>query len=494
MDRQGEAVSYNDIRLKTGYSEITPSSPDMDTSSLFSRRVKLKIPIVSSPMDTVTEAKMAIAIAKLGGLGIIHKALSPKEQAAMVGRVKHHLNAFVSDPICVSPDNTIGEILQMKKDKGYKFYSFLVRDSSGLIVGLVTHNDFDFCRDKDTRISKIMSTEIICAKPDITIQGAYRQMMETKKKILPVFNHDGSLRGIYTWADVSRIVLKSSETFNVDGRGSLVVGAAIGVGADLEERMNFLNREKVNVVVIDTAHGDSKKVIDAVKFCKKYYSQIDVVAGNISEPSSAKHLVRAGVDGIRVGQGPGSICTTRVIAGIGCPQVTAIYNCAKAVRGSGVPICGDGGIEYSGDIPIALAAGAHNVMMGKALAGTTESPGDIIHKGGRTVKSYRGMGSLGAMIEHKTSRERYGQTDLTPDKLVPEGVEAEIDYKGDLNIIVSLLIGGLKAGMGYVGAKNIAALHRKADFHKISGTGLRESHPHGLLNMKDAPNYRGEKL
>ncbi|MFA5155247.1 MAG: IMP dehydrogenase [Patescibacteria group bacterium] len=497
IDKSGLALSYKDVRMATGYSDIIPSDQRMVTSSKFSTNVMLKIPIISSPMDTVTEYKMAIAMAKTGGSGIIHKALSPKMQASMIGKVKHHLSAFISDPICIKPDDTVGGVIKMGKEKGYKFYSFLVRDGSGKIIGLVTHNDFDFCPNPDKKISEIMSKEIIFGKSGTTIQQAYKQMLENKKKILPIFNRDGSLKGIYTWADVTRIVLKSSEKYNVDSSGSLIVGAAIGVGPDLEERMELLSQEKVNVVVIDTAHGDSKKVIETIKFCKKYYPHIDVVAGNISEPDSAKRLVKAGVDGIKVGQGPGSICTTRIIAGIGCPQVTAIYNCSKAVRGSGVPICADGGIEFSGDIAIAIAAGADNVMLGSVLAGTTETPGEIIRRGGRTVKIYRGMGSLGAMIDNQASRERYGQGGITTtDKLVPEGIESEVDYKGNVEIVLSMMIGGLRAGMGYVGAKNLSSLHRKANFHLITNSGLTESHPHGLTNIQDAPNYhyRGEKL
>lgn len=492
MDGQGLALSYGDVRLRTGHSEILPR--EVNIESRFSRNIGLKIPIVSSPMDTVTEAKMAIAMAIAGGIGVVHKALTPKKQAAAIGKIKHYLNAFISDPICVNVFDSVSEVLKMKAEKDYKFYSFPVINEDGQVVGLVTRNDFDFSSSPTDMMGQIMSKEIIKADANTTMEGAYKMMMKTRKKILPIFNSNGGLKGIYTWADVKRIISGGSDIYNLDKNGSLIAVAAIGVGEDLEERMELLSREKVDAVVIDTAHGDSKAVIAAIKFCKKYHPEIDVIAGNISEADSARNLIKAGVDGLRVGQGPGSICTTRVIAGIGCPQVSAVYNCSKAARGSGVPICADGGIEFSGDIPIALAAGAQNVMLGKMLAGTTEAPGVVIYKNGRPLKSYRGMGSLGAMLDNKSSRERYFQGEVTIDKLVPEGIEGEVDYRGDVDVILNQLVGGLRSGLGYVGAKDIADLQAKADFHKISGVGLKESHPHGLVSIKDAPNYRAEKF
>lgn len=489
MERIALALSYGDVRLKSGYSKVIPA--DVDLKTFFSRNVPLNIPIVSSPMDTVTEHKMAIAMAILGGLGIIHKGLSPKDQASAVGKVKHFLSAFITDPITVSPDDTVETVLLMKEKKNYRFSSFPVVDSEGKVIGLVTSNDFDFCMDHQLKISQIMSKEIIGIKQDASIDELYSTMSESRKKLLPVLDPAGGLKGIYTLADVKRIKTGKSNKYNLDSKGRLRVGATIGVREDAEERMELLSRRKTDVVVIDTAHGDSEGVIEALKFCKKNYPSIDVVAGNISEPEAAKRLEKAGADGVRVGQGPGSICTTRIVAGIGCPQVTASYNCAKAVRGSGIGVCADGGIEYSGDVPIALGTGATCVMLGKALAGTKESPGEIFFRDGKAVKIYRGMGSLEAMIDHRTSRERYGLAGNTAaDKLVPEGVKGDVDYKGEVSAVVFYFVEGTKSGFGYVGAQNVPEFQAKADFRRISNAGLKESHPHGLSNIQDSPNYR----
>lgn len=488
MDRIALALSYGDVRLRTCYSDIVQS--DTVLKSRFSRNVGLNVPIVSSPMDTVTETEMAIAMAKFGGLGIIHKGLSPEKQAKVVRKVKHYLSAFISDPITIRDGETVENVLKMRQAKGYGFSSFPVADESGNIVGIATRSYFDFCRDNQISIAQIMSKEIVSIPDGSSIEQAYEMMMDKHVRILPVFDDAGAFKGIYTLRDVKRIIEGNSVDFNLSADGTLRVGAAIGVGADAVERMKLLAEAKVDVVVIDTAHGDSKGVINALKFCKKEYPHIDVVAGNVSEGDSARRLADAGADGVRVGQGPGSICTTRIIAGVGCPQVTAIYDCAKALRGYDVPVCGDGGIEYSGDITIGLAVGADCVMLGKLLAGTTESPGEIITSHGeRPVKVYRGMGSLGAMLDNKASRERYGQGSSTKEKLVPEGVEGVVDYKGDVGVMIYQLLGGLRSGMGYLGSKTITVLQQKADFYQISSAGSKESHPHGLLEMKKAPNY-----
>ena len=476
MNASRTALSFNDVRLKTGYSEILPS--DADLKSRFSRNVKLQIPIISAAMDTVTESHMAIAMAKLGGLGIIHKALTPKDQASAVSKVKYDLNGFIPSPICVSENDTVREVMQMRETKAYKFMSFMVTDSNGKIVGLVTHNDFDFA-GYDSKISEIMSRKMIIAGKEVGVYEAAMIMMKDQKKILPIFD-DGEFKGIFTLSDVKRIINGDSQGYSLDSKGSLCVGAAIGVGADTEERLALLSKSRVDVVVIDTAHGNSKAVIDTIKYCKKNYPNIDVVAGNISEGEAAKRLVDAGADGIKVGQGPGSICTTRITAGIGRPQLSAIYECEKAIRGSGVPICADGGIETSGDIVIALAAGGNNVMLGRLLAGTTESPGEIIYKDNHQVKVYRGMGSLEAMLDNQASRERYGQANTSPDKLVAEGVKSLVDFKGDVKPIVIQLTGGLRSGMGYIGTPTLKDLQEKADFFQITSSGLSESHPHGL--------------
>lgn len=488
IDRFGWALSFGDVRLRTGYSEIKPNGTDLRTR--LSRHVSLEIPIVSSPMDTVTEARMAIKMAELGALGVIHKAMTPKEQADAVSKVKYKLNGFIPDPICVSAHDTVEQVLNMRKEKGFTFFSFMVNDSDGKKVGVVTHDDFDFSPSPQAKILEIMTREIISANSPITIDEARQLMLKNRKKILPVFGSKGEFEGIYTLKDVERILNGNSHGYNLDQDGRLRVGAAIGVGPDMSERLELLSRQKVDVIVIDTAHGNSKDVVEVVKYCKKHYPDIDVVAGNISEGDAAKRLVDAGADGLKVGQGPGSICTTRIVAGIGCPQVTAIYNCAKAVRGSGVPICADGGIEKSGDITIALGAGADSVMLGSLLAGTTESPGETMYREGKPVKMYRGMGSLDAMLSNQASRERYGQEGIASDKLVSEGVKSWLNFKGNVAPIVFQLTGGLRAGLGYLGAETIVILQQEADFYLITNSGLKESNPHGLDYIEQEVNSR----
>lgn len=488
MEEIGLALSYNDVRLKTRHSTVLPKEAVLKTR--FSRNVPANMPVISSPMDTVTEVKMAIAMAELGGLGIIHKNLTPDEQASMVQTVKHTLNAFIPDPICIRENQTVGEVLELVRKKNYKFRSFPVKDGSDKVSGIVASSDFEFCMEPGKKIADIMSRNIIKARTGTNVQEAYHTMMEHHIKILPVFNRQGKLMGIYTLADVRRIVTGNSLDYNLTSDGTLCVGAAIGVGDDARQRMELLANAKVDVVVIDTAHGDSKGVVDAVKYCKRHFPKIDVVAGNVSEAESARRLARAGADGIKVGQGPGSICTTRVIAGVGCPQVTAVYQCAKALRGSGTLVCADGGIQYSGDIVIALAAGASTVMLGKLLAGTTESPGEVIfQQNERRVKVYRGMGSLGAMRDNRASRERYQQGEAEQAKLVPEGVESKVDFKGDVASILHQLTGGLRSGMGYCGTRTIHDLQKNCNFHRITSSGLQESHPHGLT-VEDTTNYK----
>ncbi|QQG52897.1 MAG: IMP dehydrogenase [Candidatus Falkowbacteria bacterium] len=486
------AVSFDDVRLVTDYSEILPTQTSL--KSHFSRNVGLNTPIVSSPMDTVTEYKMGIAIAMDGGLGIIHKGLDPITQAAHVAKVKHRLNVFLTDPICIKSDDKVADILRMKEAKDYGFSSFPVMDNNGRIVGIVTSNDFEFCPDiENSFISDIMSSQLISALPGTNVMEAYSIMCKHHKKILPIFDDSRNLQGIYTLADVKRKITNNIEGYNLDKNGSLFVGAAVGVSADDRERAELLVQKGVDVLVIDTAHGNSLGVVEMLKYLKKTYSNIDVVAGNISEGEAAKRLVAAGADGLRIGQGPGSICTTRITAGIGHPQVSAIYECEKAIRGSGVPICADGGIRYSGDIAVAMGAGADSVMLGNLLAGTTESPGDVFFKNGKAVKVYRGMGSLEAMKEHKTSRQRYGQIEGGTDKLVPEGVSGEVLFKGEVHAVLHQLLGGLRAGLGYLGVKEVSFLKENADFHLVSNSGMQESHPHDLFSMNEAPNYRSPR-
>lgn len=482
-EEQRIALTFDDVRLKSGYSKVMPD--DVDLESKFSRNIGLKIPIVSAAMDTVTEHQMGIGMALLGGLGVIHKNMSPEEQARRVSKVKYYLNGLIDKPICVRKEQSIAEILKMKKEKEYSFNTFPVIDKKDRLVGILSKNDFDFCKSGSIKAGEAMSKEVITAPKGTKLEKAYEVMFENKKKTLPLVDKDNRLAGIYVFKDVKRIMMENPGGYNVDENGQLVAAAAIGVN-DFE-RLELLIEKKINVVVIDTAHADTESVVQNLKEIKKKY-KIDVVVGNVSEPESTKRLIKAGADGIKVGQGPGSICTTRVVAGIGSPQVSAVYKCSKIAQEYGVPVCADGGLKYSGDIPIALGAGAHCVMMGGMLSGTKEAPGDVIFREGRQWKIYRGMGSVGAMEEHKGSRERYRQSSGKK-SLVAEGVEGLKPYKGGLSQVMFQYINGLRRGMGYVGAADIAELHRKADFVRISGAGKAESHPHDILITREPPNY-----
>ncbi len=487
--REGLALTFDDVRLRTGYSEVMPDDVNLETK--FSRNVSLKIPIVSAAMDTVTEYGLAIELAKLGGIGVIHRSLSVEDQVIHVGRVKHHLNGLIEKPICVFEEEKVSAVLSRREEKGYTFHSFPVINKSGKLVGIVTGNDFEFCRDGSSIIRDIMSKVIFSASPNTTIDQAYDLMRKEKRKILPLIKKNNEICGMYVFSDVNRIKTRSAQTYNLDDKGQLRVAAAVGTGEEAFERVEKLNG-KVDVIVIDTAHGDSKSVIETLREIKKNYS-IDVVVGNVSIGESAKRLVDAGADGIKVGQGPGSICTTRIITGVGRPQLSAIYDCQKAIDGSLVPICADGGIKNSGDITLAIAAGAYSVMMGSLIAGTEESPGKIVIVNGIPCKSYRGMGSIGAMETSKNARERYLQKSSGKNQLIPEGVEGLVTYKGKLEDVIFQYAGGLKRGMGYVGACTIEELREKGDFDKITSAGLSESHPHGVEITKDPPNYTRER-
>ena len=482
---QGLALTFDDVRLRTGYSEIMPDGVNLE--SRFSRNVGLKIPIVSAAMDTVTESRLAIEIAKLGGIGVIHRGLNIEDQFREVDRVKHHLNGLIEKPICVYASDVVLDVLKRREEKKYAFHSFPVLGEDNKLVGIVTGNDFDLCDNSSLRIKDIMSAELLSAPRGINIDQAYQLMKERKKKALPLVDEDGTVNGLYIFSDVKRIKEGSARNYNLDSGGQLRVAVAVGTGDETMDRVSRLYGG-VDVIVIDTAHGDSKSVIETLKEIKRNYN-IDVVVGNVSVGVSAKRLVDAGADGIKVGQGPGSICTTRIIAGIGRPQVSAIYDCARAIEGSNIPICADGGLRSSGDVPIAIAAGAHSVMMGGMIAGTEESPGSVVYVEGRQWKSYRGMGSIGAMESNSGSRQRYLQSD--DGRLVPEGVEGLVPYKGKLSEVMAQYIGGLRKGMGYVGAKDIRELIIKGEFDRITLAGFSESHPHDIRITQDSPNYRG---
>jgi len=484
LERQYLAVTYADVRLKTGQSNVLPHQ--VDISSRFSRRVPLKIPIVSAAMDTVTERSMAIALAKCGGLGIIHRGLSPKDQAKQVTKVKLCLNGFINKPITVLADQTIAQVENRRADKGYTFHSFPVIDDAGKVIGVLTRNDFDFAQP-DQSVAEVMTKEVVTSYADTDIQTASDIMRQRKIKVLPLVDANGVLAGMYVASDLKRIMSADSQLYNTDEYNRLRVGAAIGTGGTEIERAILLIKAGVDVLVIDTAHGDTTTVVDTLGAIKLKYD-IDIVVGNVSEPESVKRLIAAGADGIKVGQGGGSICTTRIVAGVGCPQVSAIYSCARAANGSRVPICADGGITHSGDIPIAIGAGAHCVMLGRLLAGAEEAPGEPVIRGGVVYKCYRGMGSLAAMKASTASRERYQQNN--PQKLVPEGIEGAVPYDGPVEQLLVQYIGGLRAGMGYVGAEDIEMLREIARFHRVTSAGVIESHPHDVTITEDAPNYR----
>ena len=484
----GEALTYEDVRLRTDHSSVLPK--DVDLHSRFSRNVSLNIPVVSAAMDRVTEYKMAIALAKYGGLGVIHKNMTPPEQALSVARVKHYLNGLIESPICIDAKETIEVVLRWRDEKGYTFHTFPVTEKN-ILVGLMTRNDFDFASDKDRPVRDVMTPlrELMTAPSGTSIKEAYVKMQKGKKKVLPLTTKGGKLAGMYVFSDLERILAGNSSS-NTDKAGNLRVAAAIGVGEMALERAKLLSESRCDVFVIDTAHGDSENVFQTIKKVKARYSRIDIVAGNVSRGESAKRLAKAGADGVLVGQGPGSICTTRIISGIGTPQVSAVYDCAKALRGSGVPVCADGGISNSGDMVVALGVGAESVMLGRLLAGSLEAPGETRIVQGMKVKDYRGMGSIGAMRENIASRERYRQGTTPLNKLVPEGVEALVPFSGSVSESLDQYVGGIRSGMGYIGAHNIGELRRKAEIFRITPAGLKESHPHDLLYVEDAPNYR----
>lgn len=489
MDRLGLALTYDDVRLKTGHAAVMPSEVKLTTR--FSRNVPLNIPIVSSPMDTVTESRMAIAMAKAGGLGVIHRNLNPKSQANEVGKVKSYLNGLVAKPICVFGDETINMIENRRRQEGWNFHSFPVLDRDGKLIGLLTKNDFDLCDDTQLTASAVMTKGLITAKQGTDLETAYEIMRVQKKKVLPLLDSDGRICGMYVFSDVKRIRAGTFDGYNTDPGGHLRVAAAVGVGEAEVERAAFLAAAGVDALVIDTAHGDTAPVFQTFKLLREKFAGLDIVVGNISEGKSAARLLELGVDGIRVGQGPGSICTTRIVAGIGCPQVTAIYNCAFALDGSVIPICADGGIRFSGDITVAIGSGAHNVMLGRLLAGTDEAPGDLLMIRGAPHKTYRGMGSIGAMADNEAARQRYQQGDVGKDRLVPEGIEGAVPYQGPVANLLHQYVEGLRRGMGYTGSASIEELRKKGDFYRYSPAGMAESHPHDVTQIKDAPNYPG---
>ncbi len=479
-----EALTFDDVLLLPAKSDILPK--DTDVSTQLTRTITLNIPVVSAAMDTVTEARMAIALAQEGGLGFIHKALPIEHQAEEVDKVKKSESGMIIDPITIAPDARISDALELMKK--YRISGVPVTKGHRL-VGILTNRDLRFEKRMNLKVSEVMTKDrLITAPLGTTLDKAMAILQKYKIEKLLIVDKDYSLRGLITIKDIEKKIKYPNAC--KDKLGRLRVGAAVGVG-DYAERVPELIRAGVDVVVVDTAHGHSQGVIDAVKGIKKKYPDLNVVAGNIATAEAAKDLIRAGADCVKVGIGPGSICTTRMVSGAGVPQITAIMDCVSVADKARVPVIADGGIKFSGDITKALAAGAACVMIGGLFAGTDESPGETVLYQGRTYKTYRGMGSIGAM--ERGSKDRYFQAhEQEKSKLVPEGVEGRVPYKGPLAASVHQLVGGLKAGMGYTGSENLHALKTRARFVKISTAGLRESHVHDVVITKEAPNYRLE--
>lgn len=477
-----DGLTFDDVLLIPAYSEVLPKMVDLSTK--FSRNIALNVPIVSAAMDTVTEAKLAIAIAREGGIGVIHKNMSIAEQARQVHAVKRAENGMIYDPVTIKRGSTVKDALSMMEE--YHIGGIPVVDEDGKLVGIVTNRDLRFERDMNRPVDEVMTSEnLVTTNQSTNLEEAAQILQRHKIEKLPVVDSDNRLVGLVTYKDITKA--KDKPNACKDALGRLRVAAGVGVTSDSMERVDALVAAGVDAVVIDTAHGHSKGVIGVLRAIKEKYPQIDVVVGNIATGEAAKYLVENGADGVKVGIGPGSICTTRVIAGVGVPQLSAVYDVAKALEGTGVPLIADGGIRYSGDIVKALAAGGYSVMLGGMLAGVEESPGETIIYNGRKYKAYRGMGSLEAM--EKGSKDRYfqaGETDTR--KLVPEGIAARVPYKGSLYEVVYQMLGGLRAGMGYCGAENIDKLHQ-AKFTRITNAGVAESHPHDVAITSEAPNY-----
>lgn len=481
-----KAYTFDDVLLVPAHSQVLPR--DVSLKTPLTRSLSLNLPLVSAAMDTVTEGKLAISMAQEGGIGIIHKNMSAAQQARAVEKVKRHESGIVKDPVTIAPEMLVGDVINLCRK--HKISSLPVLEN-GKVVGIVTNRDLRFEKRLDQKVAAIMTPRerLVTVQEGTNIDDARDLMHDHKIERVLVINDHWELKGLITVKDI----LKTTEfpNANKDADGRLLVGAAVGVGADTDERIAALVAEGVDVVVVDTAHGHSQGVIDRVRWVKQHYPDLQVIGGNIATAQAAKDLLNAGADGVKVGIGPGSICTTRIVAGVGVPQLTAIHNVATALKGTGVPLIADGGIRYSGDIAKALAAGASAVMLGGMFAGTDEAPGEIELYQGRSYKSYRGMGSLGAMSQG--SADRYFQDTAANDKYVPEGIEGRVPYKGPIVHIIHQLTGGLRSSMGYLGCATVSEMHEKAQFVEITAAGMNESHVHDVQITKEAPNYHTQR-
>ncbi len=481
-----QGITFDDVLLEPAYSDVLPA--EVDTSTCLTPSIRLNIPIVSSPMDTVTESEMAIALAQEGGIGIIHKNMSIEQQSLQVDAVKRSEHGVIVDPVTLPPEATVGEAMRIMDERNIGGVPIT---RNGRLLGILTRRDLRFLESRDRRVEEVMTKDnLVTAPEDTDLESAQRLLLENKVEKLLLVDEEYRLKGLITIKDIDKNLRFPNAS--KDERGRLRVGAAVGVH-DLQ-RVAALIEKDVDVIVVDSAHGHSKNVIETVREIKKNW-EIDVIAGNVATEEGCRDLIEAGADAVKVGIGPGSICTTRVISGVGVPQLTAVANAARAAKASGTPLIADGGIRYSGDITKALAAGAHTVMLGGLLAGLDESPGEMILYQGRAFKRYRGMGSLGAMVQGSSDRYRQSVDERDPraaGKLVPEGVEGRVPYKGPLSPFLYQLVGGLRAGMGYLGARNLDELRTKARFIQVSVATVRESHPHDIAITQEAPNYSAE--
>ena len=483
-----EGLTYDDVTLVTQYADFVPDEASLETK--LTSRMKMKVPFISAAMDTVTEASMAIAMALAGGIGVIHKNLEEDDQAKEVSKVKNYLNGLIAAPVCFHANDDISFLRAEKKRMGLKFNGFPVLDENDCLVGMITSSDMRFAPMNAMKLKDVMQPAPITAKPGTTLRKAYDLMRAAKVGKLPLVDKAGHVVGLYSFTDVQRLIENKNPTTNCDDKFRLRVAASVSGGTGDGGRMEKLADAGVDAIVVDSAHGHSKGIMEMTKWIVKHYPKIDVIAGNIATGEAAVALAKCGAHAVKVGIGPGSICTTRVVCGVGIPQLTAVYSAAKALRGSDVAVIADGGIKLSGDVPKALAAGADSVMLGSVLAGTEESPGEKVYSNGRQYVIYRGMGSMAALKNGKGSRARYFQDNEADDDLVPQGIEGMVPYSGHVKSIMTQFCGGLRASLGYCGTRTIAELKERGKFFRVTAAGQREARPHDITITKEAPNYR----
>ena len=483
-----EGLTYDDVTLVTQYADFLPDDASLETK--LTSRQKMKVPFISAAMDTVTEAPMAIAMALAGGIGVIHKNLEEDAQAAEVAKVKNYLNGLIAKPVCFHANDDIAFLRAEKRRLGLTFNGFPVLDDEDRLVGMISGADMRYAPMDAAKLRDVMQKDPITAKPGTSLKKAYDIMRAHKMGKLPLVDKAGHVVGLYSFTDVQRLVENKNPSYNCDEQFRLRVSASVSGGKGDLARMEKLAEAGVDVVVVDSAHGHSKGIMEMTKYIVKNFPKVDVIAGNIATGEAAAALAKCGAHAVKVGIGPGSICTTRVVCGVGIPQLTAVYSAAKALRGSGVAVIADGGIKLSGDVPKALAAGADSVMLGSVLAGTEESPGEKIYANGRKYVVYRGMGSMAALKNGKGSRARYFQDNESEDDLVPQGIEGMVPYSGHVSSIMTQFCGGLRASLGYCGTKTVAELQARGKFYRVTAAGQREARPHDITITKEAPNYR----